>query len=159
MFHYRWNKLTLFYLFSCEQASYECSNEFCNNKGTCVLDQSTEMGFKCNCRTGYTGTTCLTNLNPCSSSPCRPDHTCINSASGGYLCICIQGVSCPISFSSLLSSIAPINKYKNLNYLTVSTSPCSVNTCRNDGICEIKGLDDFICNCKFGYVGNYKKKN
>jgi len=106
------------------------------------------MGFRCICDPNFTGSTCSQNINPCSSNPCKEDYTCMNTANGEYMCICIQGVTCPVSFRNfLLSDMLEAKQAKLI------ASPCSMNTCQNDGICEIVDNDKFACVCKFGYIG------
>ena len=140
--------LILIYLKSCEISSENCSTQLCNNAGKCLLDTKTDMGFRCVCDPNYTGSTCSQNINPCSSNPCKEDYTCINSPNGEFMCICIQGVTCPVSFRNYLLSKSPDNQTKLTN------SPCLINTCQNDGMCEIIDNENFACICKFGYIGN-----
>ena len=135
---------------SCEHSNKNCSSEFCNNAGTCILEKSTEMGFKCVCDPNYTGSTCTQNINPCASNPCMEGYTCINNPNSEYICICIQGVTCPISFRNLQLT----TKSQNTQAL-LTTSPCSINTCHNDGICEIIDNESYACVCKFGYIGQH----
>jgi hypothetical protein len=159
---------------NCELVSNECSEEFCNNGGKCIIDHTNEKGFVCECLHNYSGPTCSYNLNSCASNPCSKDQICLNN-DDSYVCVCIQGISCPNS-----PSLAPlqrranqkltINQNKKFSYLnpfnnsTSTTLPqiknidylCKIGTCINDGICQISPkTNDFFCKCKFGYIGRY----
>ncbi|XP_035743302.1 cubilin-like [Vespa mandarinia] len=70
------------------QPATEISNNSCVNHpcvhGTCV---STYHGFLCRCDSGYTGTTCNTQIDPCSPNPCKNNGVCIVT-SGAVTCNC-----------------------------------------------------------------------
>ncbi len=40
----------------------ECTATTCQNKGTCSLDATQAVGYKCTCPSGFTGTTCGTSI-------------------------------------------------------------------------------------------------
>ncbi|XP_014605735.1 PREDICTED: cubilin-like [Polistes canadensis] len=66
----------------------EISNNSCANRpcvhGTCI---STYEGFICRCDTGYTGTTCNTQIDLCAPNPCKNNGVCIVS-NGAVTCDC-----------------------------------------------------------------------
>ncbi len=145
-------------------ASSECSREFCNNRGKCLLDHTNEKGFVCECLENFKGPTCLYNLNSCASNPCSKDQICLNNRDT-YVCVCIQGISCPNSFGAM--SMAPLYRRApkikiNYQYARVNNNTnylCKFGTCKNDGICQITSDNNnnqgFVCKCKFGYIGKY----
>jgi uncharacterized membrane protein len=58
----------------------------CQHNGACT---NTTGSYSCNCTgTGYSGTTCQTDVNECMpTNPCQNSGTCANSA-GSYTCTC-----------------------------------------------------------------------
>lgn len=86
-----------------------CSNNPCQNGGTC----SDALGgaFTCSCTGSYTGSTCETPIDsfPCNSSPCHHGAICVNSenATNGYECFCpngYSGVHCETNVNECLSN-------------------------------------------------------
>ena len=47
----------------------------------------TVSSFTCQCRLGYTGQLCETNINECSSSPCQNNATCVDLVNS-FACRC-----------------------------------------------------------------------
>ncbi|XP_060083399.1 neurogenic locus Notch protein-like [Ylistrum balloti] len=59
----------------------------CENGGSCEFHAHyTPPSYECHCSDGWTGTTCTTDIDECSTSPCASDHVCVNTA-GGYACV------------------------------------------------------------------------
>ena len=48
--------------------------------------------FVCNCKNGFTGTICGTEINECASNPCLNGGTCVRGL-GQYTCNCPTGVN------------------------------------------------------------------
>ena len=46
-----------------------------------------EMKTPCTCANGFTGLNCETEVNECSSAPCKNSGTCTDEVSG-YMCSC-----------------------------------------------------------------------
>ena len=141
---------------SCEIRPSECSQEFCNNGGKCIIDHTSDKGFICECLPNFTDPTCSTSTNPCASNPCSRDQICLNSEDS-FICACIQGISCPNSFAASMAPLykRPLFKRINVTYQLTNAIQCKVGTCKNDGICQRSANGhDFICKCKFGYIGN-----
>ncbi|KAJ7323451.1 hypothetical protein OS493_031651 [Desmophyllum pertusum] len=68
----------------------ECTKSPCKNGATCVNLQGS---YRCNCKSGYSGNNCQTDINECTSqSPCKNGATCVNKQ-GGYQCNCKSGYS------------------------------------------------------------------
>ncbi|XP_027058141.1 contactin-associated protein-like 2 [Pocillopora damicornis] len=66
-----------------------CSSWPCQNGGKCIPNY--EKGeFTCSCKPGFSGETCLTDVDECSSNPCANGGTCVDSVNG-YLCQCAEG--------------------------------------------------------------------
>jgi len=65
-----------------------CVGVDCGENGTCVVE-GTET--TCECNTGYEGTSCETDINECSTSPCLNVGTCAEGAPGTYECTCTDG--------------------------------------------------------------------
>ena len=57
----------------------------CVNEGTCVDHHN---NYTCNCKPGYTGKDCYTDINECASSPCK-HGTCIDKLNG-FTCDCLD---------------------------------------------------------------------
>lgn len=45
--------------------------------------------FECLCNTGYTGKTCIEEINECDSNPCKNQGSC-NDLLGDYKCECLN---------------------------------------------------------------------
>lgn len=59
----------------------------CQSGGTC---EDLILSFSCTCPPGYTGTTCQTDLDECSSNPCLSGGTCVDGVNS-YSCLCPEG--------------------------------------------------------------------
>jgi hypothetical protein len=66
------------------------------NTASCV-NLANPNRFICTCAVGFTGTLCQTNVNECSSNPCRNGGSCVD---GMYVSSC--GLGCLICFSFVL---------------------------------------------------------
>jgi hypothetical protein len=62
-----------------------CLSYPCKNAGECQEDGA--YGFRCVCKTGYTGKTCEHMIDYCESGPCQNGGKCLPYA-GGYTCLC-----------------------------------------------------------------------
>ncbi|CAF4325962.1 unnamed protein product, partial [Rotaria sp. Silwood2] len=77
--------------------STACRNNPCVNGGSC---QSVPGGgFRCICRTGFTGNFCELSISTsggststaCRNNPCVNGASCENVPGGGFRCICRAG--------------------------------------------------------------------
>ncbi|XP_060553133.1 fibropellin-1-like [Ruditapes philippinarum] len=109
-----------------------CATNPCNNGGVC---EATSNGYNCTCLPGWTGTNCTTNIDECSSNPCRYGecHDEVNN----YRCTCYPG-------------------FTGLNCGT-DIDECSSSPCAN-GVC-VDGINNFTCNCDPGYTGSQCRTN
>ena len=89
----------------------------CSNNGICSLDVNTQM-YVCLCSLNFMGTACQINSNPCSSSKCINNGTCIhfNTASNKttYKCECqanFYGDHCENRINSCANRTCTLNGY------------------------------------------------
>jgi hypothetical protein len=69
------------------------------------------LGYTCQCLTGWTGVTCQTAVDICSSSPCLNSGICSQISSTSYNC------TCPTAW-------AGANCETNVDECHVLTQPC-----------------------------------
>lgn len=121
----------------------------CLNGGKCIIDKSHSIGYKCLCLTNFIGPTCSFNINPCASNPCNSTSVCKNKGST-FECHLLSArfvnkLTTKFPFSQLILSQSKIE----LNYsVCLNDSPC-----KNGGDCKVDDKFEYICNCKFGYLG------
>ncbi|XP_043213530.1 mucin-17-like [Amphibalanus amphitrite] len=101
----------------------------CHNGGRCVDGPANT--YHCQCRPGYTGATCLIDVNECASFPCLNGGTCIDHINA-FQCVCQPG------FSGRLCQTALQN--------------CEVNVCENDGLCVLTEAGE-ACLCRPDFHG------
>ncbi|XP_071956964.1 putative ferric-chelate reductase 1 [Antedon mediterranea] len=107
---------------------YLCVNVMCLNEAVCI-------GGACNCDgTGYTGSTCQTQINECASNPCLNEGVCVDETNR-FTCVCPSGYSGDRCESQS------------------NTNVCASMPCLNGGIC-INETNEFTCVCPSGYSGN-----
>ncbi|XP_062874781.1 protocadherin Fat 4 [Trichomycterus rosablanca] len=87
--------------------------------------------YVCDCRPGYAGSLCETDINECLPSPCHNGGTCHNLI-GGFSC------SCPDGFTGTACE-------RDVN-------ECLSNPCRNGALCQ-NYPGGFSCLCKSGFAG------
>ena len=121
-----------------------CDPNPCDNEGTCKPDGQDNGTFLCECKDGWTGTTCGTcppgwsrpncEHNPCFGNPCKNKGICTvgPGSEGGYTCSCAEGYSGP----------------------TCDVNSCDPNPCQNDGICTLVGTDNYSCACNDKHSGD-----
>ncbi len=103
----------------------------CQHSGSCT---NTDGGYSCDCAgTGYTGTTCQTDINECTSTPCQHGGACNNTA-GSYTCDCAgtgyTGTTCQTDINE-----------------------CTSSPCQHGGACT-NTAGSYTCNCSgTGYTG------
>lgn len=105
------------------------------NMGKCI-DQID--GFWCDCNnTGYTGSTCIDNIDECAYNPCLNNGVCFDNY-GSYLCQCVAGfggTNCEIAIDE-----------------------CQSNPCHNGGTC-IDMMSAYECKCLPGFSGKSCEKS
>ncbi|XP_022805676.1 fibropellin-1-like [Stylophora pistillata] len=107
-----------------------CSSFPCQNEAVCVPKYDENL-YHCDCKPGYEGKSCETEINECSSNPCLNEGTCVDQVNG-YLCNCRPG-------------------YEGANCQT-DINECSSNPCLNGGTC-VDQVNGYLCNCQPGYGG------
>ncbi|XP_072018549.1 uncharacterized protein [Amphiura filiformis] len=65
----------------------ECESNPCQNGGFCIDGVSQ---YNCICRSGFSGTRCMTNIDECASGPCLNGGRCRDGVNH-YSCICPSG--------------------------------------------------------------------
>ncbi|XP_061615644.1 EGF-like repeat and discoidin I-like domain-containing protein 3 isoform X2 [Phyllopteryx taeniolatus] len=86
-----------------------CSPNPCKNDGTCQVIAPSRRGdvfneYICNCRAGFDGAHCQTNVNDCAKRPCKNGGIC-RDLDGDYSCHCPSpyvGKQCQLRCISLL---------------------------------------------------------
>jgi hypothetical protein len=106
-----------------------CQPTPCQNGGGCDLGSP---GYICECRAGYMGVHCDTDIDECSSAPCLNRGTCTDGAVS-YSCTCSDGYA-----------------GDNCGY---DVDECSSAPCLNRGTCT-DGADSYSCTCSDGYAGD-----
>ncbi|CAF1342462.1 unnamed protein product [Adineta ricciae] len=113
-----------------QQTEFSCSLS-CENRGKCLRYVNTNSSYFCQCKSGYSGLNCQLKSN-CS---CSSDSFCLHSS----ICIC------------------PLYKFGPKCYLKHEICQSLRNPCENDGQCipidDRVALNNFICICKEGFVG------
>ncbi|XP_013380053.1 sushi, von Willebrand factor type A, EGF and pentraxin domain-containing protein 1-like [Lingula anatina] len=77
---------------NCTSQSSLCNrNDTCQNGGTCTVLGHVEQ---CLCPDGYTGRYCEDTINPCDSSPCFYNGTCVPLGGLQFRCDCYSAIVC-----------------------------------------------------------------
>lgn len=114
---------------SCSWANNCAPSNNCQNGATCV---TTDEGYKCYCKTGYTGRYCDTMVDHCSLNHCN-NGTCLNSLKG-YSCACFAGYAG--------------------HHCEYRSNWCASFPCTNLATCLNKA-DGYVCKCQSGFVGRH----
>lgn len=137
---------------TCEIEISSCSNDYCNNYGTCI---ETDRKPVCECAPGFAGELCEIRQNFCSNNPCESGQ-CLNSADG-FVCKCPPGiigrrchlrpcdylpcdrnaqcVDLPILGATRRSYRCVCPKGLKGTTCTQIKSACESNPCKNGGLC------------------------
>ncbi len=122
------------------------------NGGTCF---DALNSLSCQCRPGYSGLFCQTDINECSSLPCRNLGTCVDRVNG-FTCTCVAGFSglqCQTDINEC-ASLPCTNGglcVDNVNGYTCTTAQCVIFDCRvfvADSllflVCQVNALRDGV---------------
>ncbi|XP_030621866.1 protocadherin Fat 4 [Chanos chanos] len=171
-----------------------CTHNPCQNGGSCKKrlsvgpDMKTEESvpvilvsnhplqpYACNCRPGYAGALCETDIDECLPSPCHNGGTCHNLV-GGFSCSCPEGftgMACERDINECLSNPcqngALCQNYPGgFNCLCKSgfagktcdsiINYCECNPCFNGGSCQNR-VEGYYCHCPFGVFGKHCELN
>ncbi|XP_059165396.1 uncharacterized protein LOC131947978 [Physella acuta] len=137
--------------YTCDQHLDPCQSSPCQNQGSCRTGG--QSAFICQCKPGYTGERCEQNIDKCNPMPCSVNGTesCL-SYTDSFKCNCLPGWIGPKC--ETLTDSCQLNDH-SLNQIY---DWCSVNPCRNDGICR-QSESGFNCTCQPGYSGLYCENN
>jgi len=109
-----------------------CKNNKCQ-EGDCVTDDGIKA--RCECKAGYTGTLCESDISECDSDPCQNDGVCDDSSMlDHYTC------TCPF-------------EYHGINCEKEKTPLCEESPCENDGNCIDLPKFEYECECKEFFTG------
>ncbi|CAF1005451.1 unnamed protein product [Adineta ricciae] len=166
----------------CELTINVCTPNPCFNNGECVRSTNIQDGtYRCNCPTGFIGTSCE-YISGCISSPCRNGGQCISSTTNCSSTTCPATCKCVIGTSgifceqlSLSCSTQPClnggicltNSTTNISYCQCLSNTtgvrcetivplCTASTCANNGVCYVDasgGNNVLRCICASGYTG------
>ncbi|CAF2104402.1 unnamed protein product [Rotaria magnacalcarata] len=135
--------------------SSPCIRGICQNKNS--------TSFQCTCAPGFTGITCNTKFDVCTSNPCSNGGTCQNLGNGLYTCFncdiplcvtgsCFNGGTCVIQNNTLLCR-CPCGFTGSR--CETPFDICSSTSCQNNGtlILNITGCQ-CTCLCLSTFTGN-----
>ncbi|XP_041473706.1 uncharacterized protein LOC121422615 [Lytechinus variegatus] len=106
-----------------------CASRPCRNDGQCFGVSG--GSFRCECISGFSGTTCEVNTDECNSFPCQNGGTCTD-LQNGYICRCLAGIT------GTNCELRP--------------QPCANNPCLNGATC-VEVFTTFSCSCLAGFTG------
>lgn len=158
----------------CAIQSVNCTNNTCDNNGTCTayLSEGEETGHRCHCLPYFTGESCEVVYDPCVNK-CENNGTCESTYNGTYETVChcteyFTGDDCSEDINEcLINNPCQNNATCNNDHGTFSCvcrdgftgdrcetdiDDCAGVVCRNDGSC-VDGTNNFSCNCTPGYSG------
>nr|XP_021336971.1 protocadherin Fat 4 [Danio rerio] len=171
-----------------------CSHNPCQNGGSCkrrlgvgpemkteesvpviLVSNQPLQPYACNCRPGYAGALCETDIDECQPTPCHNGGTCHNLV-GGFSCTCpdgFTGMACERDVNECLSNPcqngALCQNYPGgFNCLCKSgfagkacdsvINYCECNPCFNGGSCQNR-VEGYYCHCPFGVFGKHCELN
>ncbi|XP_023656471.1 protein jagged-1b-like isoform X2 [Paramormyrops kingsleyae] len=112
---------------NCER-EHACMSDPCSNGGIC---KETSQGFECHCAPGWSGPSCLINIDDCNPNPCDQAGTC-HDLINGFKC------SCPPQWTG---------KTCRIDANECDGRPCvNANSCRNL-------IGGYFCECNLGWTG------
>lgn len=142
---------------TCETEISTCSNDYCNNYGTCI---ETDRKPVCECPPGFAGDFCEIRQNFCSNNPCESGQ-CMNTVDG-FMCKCGPGiigrrchlrpcdylpchknaqcVDLPVLGATRQSYRCVCPKGLKGDSCTQVRSACESNPCKNNGFCRSMAL-------------------
>jgi hypothetical protein len=94
--------------------------------------------YACNCDSGWNGTNCNIQEDPCSfeEDDCSDSSTCIHTGPGDHTCRCFEG----FATSDRGRTCTPIDE-------------CASSPCQNAGLCYDR-VDYYDCACHVGFSGD-----
>ncbi|CAC5421112.1 Delta-like protein 1,Fibropellin-3,Protein crumbs homolog 2,Slit homolog 1 protein,Protein crumbs homolog 1,Neurogenic locus Notch protein,Neurogenic locus notch homolog protein 3,Protocadherin Fat 4,Sushi, von Willebrand factor type A, EGF and pentraxin domain-containing protein 1,Fibropellin-1,Neurogenic locus notch homolog protein 2,Protein crumbs,Neurogenic locus notch homolog protein 1 [Mytilus coruscus] len=125
--------------------------------------------FNCNCKSGFTGKRCDTDIDECRSRPCSNGGTCIDRVNR-YICHCRTGYTGQICEKDIDDCVNHPCKHggtciDHVNGFSCQCSQgyrgflcekginlCQLQPCKNNGKCTAKG-HTYHCSCTNGWTG------
>ncbi|XP_053794413.1 protein eyes shut homolog [Vidua chalybeata] len=144
------------------------NTEVCANGGSCFYDEENQRSH-CVCALGWTGNTCLENINDCEINQCQHGATCEDGINK-YRCICplgYTGTFCELDIDNCIGnqcsqygfcqdhlhnySCYCVPGYEG-PFCEVEVNECSSSPCKNGATCmDLSG--HFSCHCTAGFTG------
>ncbi|KAM6916581.1 protein eyes shut homolog [Xenentodon cancila] len=103
--------------------------QLCANGGRCVLNHA--GSYSCICSRGWSGQSCLINVNNCIQHWCQNGATCVDEIDG-YSCLCPSGYT-------------GVYCEEDIDY-------CVSHRCSEHGVC-LDQQYNFTCRCMLGFEG------
>ncbi|XP_078377795.1 uncharacterized protein LOC144660948 [Oculina patagonica] len=180
----QWCSLTAVYSGQWAYCVNPCTNNPCQNAGTCTV--TGDDSYSCQCAEGYYGNSCE-KVSPCNSSPCKNGASCIMTGEDSYSCNCteeFEGETCEsrrpcppgkktdnaegrccvfpfvyggVSYDSCTDQWCSLTAVYSGQWANC-VNPCTNNPCQNAGTCTVTGDDSYSCQCSEGYYGNSCEK-
>ncbi|XP_072017351.1 hyalin-like [Amphiura filiformis] len=114
----------------------DCDPNPCYNDGSCG---DGFHSFNCTCPSGYTGVTCLIEINECLSSPCQNGASCVDGIDS-FTCYCLNGFdgeTCSIDVASPeISCYTLLTSAEILDYTTYVSATDNGNI-QPEVVCEL----------------------
>uniref|UniRef100_A0A8C9SXT2 Delta-like protein n=1 Tax=Scleropages formosus TaxID=113540 RepID=A0A8C9SXT2_SCLFO len=157
---------------SCEKAERACMSDPCFNGGSCV---ETNHGFECKCVPGWSGPSCLINVDDCNpNNPCGHGGICHDLVNGfkcscppqwtGKTCLidanecdgrpCVNANSCRNLIGGYFCECIPGWRGQNCD---ININDCQ-GQCQNGGTCKDL-VNGYHCVCPPGYSGEHCEKD
>ncbi|XP_064304639.1 protein eyes shut homolog [Phalacrocorax carbo] len=122
------------------------NTEVCANGGSCFYDEENQK-YHCVCALGWTGQTCLENINDCEVNQCLHGATCEDGINKYRLFFCFV-----LFFHFNNRCICPLGYTGTFCELDIDN--CIGNQCSEYGFCQ-DHLHNYSCNCVPGYEGPF----
>ncbi|XP_059585323.1 protein crumbs homolog 1 [Alligator mississippiensis] len=119
----------------CVRNGSRCLSNSCQKNSTCDAAAKDDSCHCADISVDILGENCNKTYDPCSSSPCLQNATCL-STSGNLNFTC----ECPAGYSGATCEMA--------------ISMCDTNFCQHRGTCQ-NGMDGLTCLCSAGYTGTF----
>ncbi|KAL3846759.1 hypothetical protein ACJMK2_017720 [Sinanodonta woodiana] len=163
--HVGWGNVTTMFSQRYYYPSWYCSH-YNDDAGVICYDNVNESQVTCG--EGWTGSSCLIDINECQKAPCSHNGTCINSP-GSFKCMCSTGWTGPLceidinecetnSCSHNSSCINTLGSYTclcisgwNGSSCNIDVDECAQDVCANGGKCT-NTLGSYHCECRPGFV-------
>jgi hypothetical protein len=104
------------------------------------------------CPAGWSGVTCQTDVDECSSQPCANGATCVD-AINYFTCSCVAGFSGSNWYVLCRLSVALKSQTAVCSLCSqTEINECQSQPCLNGGTC-VDQINRFDCQCVAGYTG------